>query len=82
MTPDSCRISWPTTRKNGQVSDTDSSIDERDCEALINSPSTSAQNVAYTDQNVESDQNPSLGGPVSQQMINMQILQQLQSLGK
>ena len=69
-------------KENGQVSDTDSSIDERDCEALLNSPSTSVQNVAYNDQNVESDQNPSLGGPVSQQMINMQILQQLQSLGK
>ena len=69
-------------KENGQVSDTDSSIDERDCEALLNSPSTSAQNVCYTDNNVESDQNPSLGGYVSQQMINMQILQQLQSLGK
>ena len=69
-------------KENGQVSDTDSSIDERDCEALANSPSTSAQNVCYTDNNAESDQNPSLGGSDSQQMINMQILQQLQSLGK
>ena len=69
-------------KEYGQVSDTDSSINERDCEALLNSPSTSARNVCFYDNNVESDQNPSLGGSVSQQMINMQILQQLQSLGK
>ena len=39
-------------KENGQVSDTDSSIDERDCEALVNSPNTSAQNVCYTDNSV------------------------------
>ena len=49
-------------KENGQVSDTNSSIDERDCEALVNSPNTSAQNVCYTDNSVESGQNPSLGG--------------------
>ena len=62
-------------KDNGQVSDTDSSIDERDCEALVNSPSTSVTNAG-------SDQNPAIGGSVSQQMINMQILQQMQSLGQ
>ena len=62
-------------KDNGQVSDTDSSIDEHDCEALVNSPSTSVTNAG-------SDQNPAIGGSVSQQMINMQILQQLQSLGQ
>ena len=68
--------------QTGQVSDTDSSIDESDCEALVNSPSTRGQNVNSSDKNLGSDQNVSHGDSVSQQMINMQILHQLLLLGK
>ena len=57
-----------------QVSDTDSSIDESDCEALVNSLSTSGQNVNLSEKNLDSDQNVSHGESVNQQMINMQIL--------
>ena len=68
--------------KTGQVSDTDSSIDESDCDAFVNSPSTSGQNVNLSNKKLDSDQNVSHEASVSQQMINMQILHQLQSLGK
>ena len=68
--------------QTGQVSDTDSSIDESDCEALVYSPSTSGQSVNLSDNNLDLDQNVSHGESVNQQMINMQILHQLQSLGK
>ena len=65
----------------GQVSDSDSSINDSDCEALIQSspvkPSTSSQ----ASNEVGSDPTSS-DTSITQQVINMQILSQLQVLGK
>ena len=69
----------------GQVSDSESSINESDCEALISSPcskSASSSSVKIPDKKLDSDSIASHSDSVSQQVINMQILSQLQSLGR
>ena len=65
----------------GQVSDSESSINDSDCDALIQSSpvKTSASNQASS--SVQSDPTVS-DTSISQQVINMQILSQLQALGK
>ena len=67
----------------GQVSDTESFINDSDCEALIQSSpvkaGSSVQPALST--KVGSDPTPS-DNSIGQQVINVQILSQLQSLGR
>ena len=73
--------------ETGQVSDNDSSINESDCEALIASSESddndSREHVVKSLKNSrKSDPTMSDSQSTSQQAINIQILEQLQSLGK
>ena len=67
----------------GQVSDSESSINDSDCEALIKSSPSKAcsSDYAVSSNKVGSDPTQS-DSSISQQVINMQILSQLQSLDK
>ena len=67
----------------GQVFDSESSINDSDCEALIQSSPVKAcsSGHAVSSSKVGSDPTPS-DTSISQQVINMQILSQLQSLGR
>ena len=67
--------------KTGQVSDTESSISESDCEALISSSSHVSQTSKVKSSNSESEPTSSQSGSMSQHDINVQILSQLQLLG-
>ena len=69
--------------RTGQVSDSQSSINDSDCEALIQSSpvKTGTSHQAALSTKVGSDPTPS-DNSISQQVINMQILSQLQSLGR
>ena len=65
----------------GQVSDSESSVNDSDCEALIQSSPVKASTSNHSRSTVGSD--PTLSDTsITQQVINMQILSQLQALGK
>ena len=68
----------------GQVTESDPSINDSDCEALFNSSLSKAcsSSEAVSNEKVVSDATPSDSHAISQQVINMQILTQLQSLGR
>ena len=69
----------------GQVYDSESSTNDSDCEVLINSPSSktnSSSGVNLSDKKSDSNPTASHSDSVSQQVINMQTLNQLQSLGR
>ena len=65
----------------GQVSDSESSINDGDCEALIHSSPVKPSLSNEAGSSVGSDPTVS-DTSISQQVINMQILSQLQALGK
>ena len=68
----------------GQVLGSDSSLNDTDCDALINSPLAKASSSGHTGTNKKYESDPTLSDSVvvSQQVINMQILSQLKSLGR
>ena len=65
----------------GQVSDSESSINDSDCEALIHSSPVKPCLSNEAGSSVGSDPTVS-DTSISQQVINMQVLSQLQALGK
>ena len=67
----------------GQVSDSESSINDSDCKALIQSSPVKACSSGYavSSSKVGSDPTPA-DTSIIQQVINVQILSQLQSLGR
>ena len=70
--------------QTGQVSGSDSSLSDNDCDALITSPLAKASGSGLPGCNTKHVSDPSLSDAtgVSQQVINMQILSQLKSLGQ
>ena len=68
----------------GQVTDSESSINDSDYETLITSLLSKAHSPSHTvsQKKVVSDPIPSDNDSISQQVKNLQILSQLQSLGK
>ena len=70
--------------QTGQVSGSDSSLNDTDCDALLNSPLAKASCSSHSGINTEHVSDPSLSdnNAISQQVINMQILSQLKSLGR
>ena len=68
----------------GQVTDSESSINDSDYETLITSLLSKAHSSSHTvsQKKVVSDPTPSDNDSISQQVKNLQILSQLQSLGK
>ena len=70
--------------QTGQVSGSDSSIHGSDCDALVNCPPAKASSSGHNAVNkkCESDLTLSDNDVVSQQVINMQIVTPLKSLGR
>ena len=70
--------------QTGQVSGSDSSLSDNDCDALITSPLAKTSGSGLPGCNTKHVSDPSLSDAtgVSQQVINMQILSQLKSLGQ
>ena len=70
--------------QTGQISGSDSSLSDTDCDALINSPLAKASSSGHSGSNTKYVSDPSLSdsNTISQQVINMQILSQLKSLGQ
>ena len=70
--------------QTGQVSGSDSSLSHTDCDALINSPLAKASSSGLSGNTTKYVSDPSLsdGNVISQQVISMQILSQLKSLGQ
>ena len=70
--------------QTGQVSGSDSSLSDNDCDALITSPlaKTGSSGLPGCNTKHVSDLSLSDATDVSQQVINMQILSQLKSLGQ
>ena len=61
--------------QTGQVSGSDSSIHDSDCDALVNSPPAKTSSSGHTVVNKKCESDPTLSDSdaVSQQVINMQI---------
>ena len=68
----------------GQVSDNESSLNESDCEAIVASSDEETSCKCVVDKKSDKHSDPTVLGTseISQQTINMQILSQLQVLGK
>ena len=79
-------LSSRKTAGSGRVSDNDSSINDSDCEVLVASSDEESESRPHSSNASKSvhktDLTVSDTGCSSQQAINMQILSQLQSLGK